>query len=566
MKIKNIALIEDVQIEFNKGLNILSGETGAGKSILLNSLNFILGEPIKTDAIRSGETTANIQAVFDISNAKELKEYMKSELGIDTEENLLIISREIDLNKSSVAFINNQRALVQSLKNLSKYLVDIHGQFEHQSLFDKSNHLKLLDKYASLEDSLNCYRADFHQAIVLNKQLKEKIKLEQDKEHFFEFSQYAIKELENAKLKIEEEAALESELSKLSHSQEIKNALEDAFLKVYKSDTSVLSQLQRTQDIFEKIQEKDSEVKKITPLITETLIKMEPVIDFLKSYKERMEFSPERMEEIQKRLELISFLKNKYGKKSIEELLSYRENLLEETEKISKNKDEIENLEKQIDLIISKLGEKALEISKVRKKSALELEKAIEEELHFLGMERAKFSITFESLEDPEGKVELEGGKKAKLSRDGIERVEFLISPNLGEDLKPLVKIASGGEISRIMLSIKNILRKIDPMLTLVFDEIDTGIGGETAFAVGKKLKEIAQNKQVICITHLAQIASMGTFHYKVEKIEEQNRTKTIIYSLDTEGRIKEISRMLSGENVTDISIQHAKQLLEIKK
>jgi len=260
---------------------------------------------------------------------------------------------------------------------------------------------------------------------------------------------------------------------------------------------------------------------------------------------------------------LLSFFKTKYNKKNVEELMAYRQELEQEILKMTQNKDEIEKLEQQIDQIRNELGQQALDISRKRKSAALELEDAIEQELSFLGIKRAKFSIQFDYIEDLDGKIVLDDGRKVKLSKDGIERIEFLISPNLGEELKPLIKIASGGEISRIMLSIKNILRKIDPMLTLVFDEIDSGIGGETAFAVGKKLKEISRDKQVICITHLAQIASMADFHYKVQKVEEHNRTKTIISPLQDDAKIMEISRMLSGDNITEITIQHAKELLK---
>ncbi|HCL56584.1 MAG TPA: DNA repair protein RecN [Spirochaetia bacterium] len=562
LKISNLALIEDVEIEFNKGLNILSGETGAGKSIILNSLNLLIGEQAKTELIRTGAEKTEIQAVFDISAYPFLKEYLKNEFGIETDENILIIDREITIEKASSAFVNNKRVLIQTLKSLGKFLIDIHGQHQHQSLFDKTLHLRFLDQYAGISSILKEYQDEFQKAVVLNKKLKEKLILEDEKEKIYHFNHTVMNEIREAGLKMNEEEELDEELNRLGHFQEVKDSLEKAFSVIYKSDKSAFALLQSGHGHLEKIKDKEKEVKKVLPFLQDALLKLEPVVDFLRSYKEEINFSPEKMDQVSKRLQLIKSLKKRFNLSDIQAILTYQNTLETEISKIEKNKEEIEELEKQINEIRNDLGKKALEISKKRLEAASKLEEAIENELRFLGMEKVHFKVLFEYLEDEDGKLILEDGRRVKISRDGIEKVEFLISPNLGEDLKPLIKIASGGELSRIMLSIKNILSKIDPILTLVFDEIDTGIGGETGFAVGKKLKEISFNKQVICITHLPQIASKGNYHYKVEKRENNERTITVIYALNEKQRIEEISRMLSGDSYTETSLQHAKEFL----
>lgn len=562
LKITNIALIEDVEISFGPKLNILSGETGAGKSIILNSLFLILGDQAKTELIRTGEEKARVHAVFDISAYPELILYLEKDLGIAMPEPLLIIDREIDSQKGSAAFINNQRVLLSTLKTLGVFLVDIHGQHQNQSLLDKSNHLKLLDKYANLEEEVKEYRLGFQKAMVLNRELKERQKKEEEKEKSEDYFRFSLKEIEKANLKEGEEEELDAELKKLSFFEEIKNTLQESFEMLFDNENSALTLLQKTLGLFEKIKDKELQIKSVLPFLQDSLLKLEPVVDFLKTYKEQVSFSPQKMQEISLRLEKIRDLKAKYGK-SIGDIFLYAKNLTKELEEIEKNQEIIEELESNIEILRQDLAKKALKISFMRQNTAYKLEQAIEHELYFLGMEKAKIKISFDFLTDPDGKVKDEQGNTYKLSKDGIERVEFLISPNLGETAKPLNKIASGGELSRIMLSIKNILRKIDPIISLVFDEVDAGIGGKTALAVGEKLKEIAQDKQALCITHLPQIACMGDNHYKVEKIEENQRTKTIIYALSDDDRVEEISRMLSGDTLTDISLEHARQFLQ---
>lgn len=561
LKISNIKLIEDVDISFEAGLNIISGETGAGKSIILNSLNLILGEQARSDLIRSGAAKARIEAIFDISGYEDLITYLRDEAGIPCEENLLLITREID-EKGSNVFVNQSRVLIQTLKQIGSFLVDLHGQNQHQSLFDRNNHLRLLDRYAGLEEDLRSYRQEFQKALQLNKELKELKNMESQKERLIQFNEFALNEIRSVKLKVGEYEELEEEQKRLLHYQEIYEVVAQAYYLFYGSEQSALSALQKTGDLLEKIQDKEKDALRALPFLKQALISLEPVKDFLRAAHDRSDFSPERLEAVSRRLEIYRALQNKYDK-NVSELIDYSLHLEAELEKVEQSQGAIEELEKKIDLLREKLSKMALGLSAKRRAAARKMEKAIETELAFLSMPRARVEVLFEHLEDPEGKILLEDGKRVKLSRDGIERLEFMLSPNLGEKPKPLMKIASGGELSRIMLSIKNILRKIDPIITLVFDEIDAGIGGETAFAVGKKLKEISKDKQVLCITHLAQIASMGDFQFKVDKMEEEGRTKTIIAKLTQEERIKEISRMLSGENLTDTSLEHAREFLK---
>jgi len=560
LKIKNIAIIEDVEIEFGPGLNIITGETGAGKSIILNSISFLLGEQIRSEVIRTGENTARIEVIFEIDFRKNRIKSLLDEFGIDTSENLLIIEREVDRNKGSKAFINNKRVLVQTLREVSKNIIDFHGQHQNQSLLDNNNHVEILDSYGNITE-INEYQSLFKTAINLKKEYNILLESEKEQEKFYDFAKYAIEEIEKANLNPGEEDELKEKLDMLLNIQTIHDKFEES-LNLLQGEDSAISKLKRVDLLFEQIKEKERGIKKVLPFLKDAIIKLEPVVDYLKSFN--FDFDPSEIKRITDRLELIETLKRKYGS-SIEEILKHKDELEKKISNIQASKDRMLELEELIEKNIQNLRQLGLKIHQKRKEVAKIFEENVNKELSFLNMENSRIKVDFNFIEDEDGKVEIDG-KKVRLTKNGPATPVFVISTNKGEDFKNLSKIASGGEISRIMLALKSVLRKADPIPVMVFDEIDSGVGGNTAFSIGEKLKELSHEKQIICITHLAQIASKSDKHFKVEKIETENRTKTVIKELTEEQKVEEISRLLSGDKLKHVSIEHAREFLKEAK
>ncbi|HOJ49306.1 MAG TPA: DNA repair protein RecN [Spirochaetota bacterium] len=561
LKIKNIAIIEDVEIEFDSGFNVITGETGAGKSIIVNSISFLLGEQIRSDVIRGGENYAKIEAVFEIefSKNKKLKEKLES-FGIDTSENVIIIEREVDKEKGSKAFINNKRVLVQTLKDVTKNIIDFHGQHQNQSLLEPENHIDILDSYGRINE-IKEYKKLFNEAISLKKEYKLILESEKEQERFYDFAKYAIDEIDSAKLKENEDVELKDRLDVLINIQNIYEKFNEV-VNLITGDDSAIFKLKKADSILESIKDKEKGIKKILPFLKDSIIKLEPVIDYLKSFK--YEFDPNEIKSITERIEIIDTLKRKYGN-TINDILNHRNELEKKILNVEASRERLNELERLMEKNIEKLKEIGLIIHNKRKDVAKVFEENVKNEFNFLNMENSRIKVEFEFIEDNEGKIDIEG-KKVRLSKNGVAAPIFLISTNKGEDFKHLNKIASGGEISRIMLALKSVLRMVDPVPIMVFDEIDAGIGGNTAFSVGEKLKQISSEKQVICITHLPQIASKADKHFKVEKIEKDGRTNTIIRELNGDEVVEEISRLLSGDKLKHVSIEHAKEFIKYGK
>jgi DNA repair protein RecN (Recombination protein N) len=560
LKIKNFVLIDKLHIQFRDGLNILTGETGAGKSILIDALSGVMGERMTTDLIRTGFERSSLEGVFDISNLNQVKEVLDS-LGIEFDDNILVIRRELYANGRGRCFVNATQIPVTRLKEISEYLVDIHGQNEHQNIVKVSKHREILDSFAGHQDLVNQVR-DYYDRLH---DLKERINSfeidEKEKNRKIEYLSFALREIESAKLNIGEEEILKSESTILANAEKLFQEIKTA-ASLVKGDNGILTSLKRVEQSLAAISKYDDNISGILEAVKESLYSLEDVSIFLRDYEKNIDFSPERINEVEGRLSLIANMKKKYGD-TIDEILDFAEKSKRELEAISSSDEEIEKLKREHSMVVRETKEAALALSERRKIAAKELEERVIGELRELGMAGTVFRVSIQREISPEGEIESEN-KKYMLYPYGLDKIEFLFSANEGEDLRQLRRVASGGEMSRIMLALKNVILSTDIVASLVFDEVDTAIGGKTAEVVGKKLKKLSKERQVLVITHLPQIASMSDNHYFVQKDRIENRSRTFVRSLNRNEKIKEIARMLAGEKITDISIKHAEEMVSL--
>jgi len=561
LRIRNFALIEDLKINFGKGFNVLTGETGAGKSIIIGAIGAILGEKVEQDAVRAGSEKSIIEAFFNIKDNFEAQKILKDS-GIDfIEDEPIIIRREIFSEGRNRNYINSTPVPLSKLKELGNFLIDIHGQHEHQVLLKVNTHIQFLDKFGKLDKEREEFENEFKKYLGLKNKLEKLLMNEKEKNRMMEFLKYAIDEIDKANLKIGEDIELEKEFLILSNQEKIFEAIQKSYEFLYDNDVSASFNIENSINALAEVEKFDSNIVNIKQKLEEAYYQIEDVIGLIRNYKTGFEFSPERLNEIIERMELIKRLKKKYGD-TIEEILNYRDKAVEDLNLIEQSEEEIEKTKLEIENIKVKLGNLALNLSGRRKVVAKLLEEKIENQLQELEMANTKFKVDINYIEDEQGIIEFEG-RKLKVKEDGIDNVEFLISPNLGEELKPLRKIASGGEMSRIMLALKTILGEVDNIDTLIFDEIDVGIGGKTSDKVGRKLKSLGKFKQVISVTHQAQIARFADKHFVVSKRVSGNRTLTEVREVLGNDKVYEIARMLAGANITDTTLKHAKELLE---
>ena len=574
LKIRNYALLKDVEIDFGPGLNILTGETGAGKSILIGAINTAIGERGYIENIRTGEEKAVVEAVFDFSlNKPALKTInsLLSDAGIEPAEPLLVIHREINRNTKGRILINNSNATLAFLEKLGKGLVDIHGQHEHQSLLRAEIHMDLLDAYAGCGDIRAKTAGLFSKYNSIMTELDGLRLLEAEKSDRLEMVNFRLGEIENAALGKESELDdLNAERSVMVNTESVKGSVISVLTMI--SPSSLDQEGDGAIDLIYKAKDAMDDIAKFDPKTMpqaalnaqEAAVKLEEVREFFVSYRDKMEFDPARLSEAEERISLIESLMKKYKKPGIKELKTYREELLAEKKAIEFNSETIMEKEKLSIACMQELAVACSELSLIRHKKGKELGARIEDELKDLGILKASFQVAVSDVpaqENDQLTVRINSAGY-RVTGSGINDIEFMISLNPGEDLKPLVKIASGGEISRIMLSIKNILSAVDPIPVMVFDEIDTGISGKIAQVVGKKLREISISKQLLCITHLPQIAAYSDTHYSVRKHVQEGKTETRIEKLDQELKVCEVAKLLSGETVTETSIKAAKELI----
>ena len=546
LHVKNLALIKEEEIDFNDGLNILSGETGAGKSIIIGSINIALGEKASKEIIRKDADFALVELQF--VDGRDIVKNVIKENDIELEpDDSVIISRKIT-KSSSVCKVNGESVALGTLRKITSLLVDVHGQHEHQSLLNKAKHLEILDEFASKSDIIKL-KDDLAKEYKLNKDLKNKLEElnvdEDERLRNISFYEFEINEIDEAALVEGEDSKLEESYKKMEASQKIVSSLGEAYSAL--SDNNCASDLiSNALGALKKINYKDEEIEKIESSLTDLESICSDVSHMISRYMDDNRYDEEKLVEYGKRLDVINHLKAKFGN-SIEEILNYRNEKEELVDSLKNNEEIKKQCEEDLKLSNQRMRDICKKISEIRVKYAKDLEVKIINHLKELNFLDVRFEIKIE--------------ESNQITLKGFDDVEFMISTNVGEPVMPLGKIASGGELSRVMLAIKTVLAEVDEVGTLIFDEIDSGISGKTAWMVSEKLNIISHNHQVICISHLPQIAAMADSHYLIEKKAEKDTTTTGISLLDKKGEINELARMLGGDEITDAVLLNAKDL-----
>lgn len=549
LHVKNLALIKEVDVDFTNGLVVLTGETGAGKSLILGSVNIALGKKVEKDIIRKGAEYALVELTFCIDS--RLKEKLEQYDVYPEDENIIVVSRKITHGRS-VSKINGETVSLTTLKNVMDLLIDIHGQHDHQSLLYKNTHLQILDKYAGEEvkELKNTISDKYSQYVEIKKEL-DKFDMDETKRlRECEFAEFEINEIEAANLSLGEDDEVENEFKKLSGSEKIMSSLSDAYqIMGYEGNQGVCECISRVGYDLSEISDIDSKLSDLQKQIYDIDDMCKGLAREISDYIDEVNYEPQRVAEVEERLNLINHLKLKYGQ-SIEKILAYKGEKQAYLDSLNNYNLMREETKTKLDKEMSELVVLCDKLSSLRKKYAIKLEETVVKALEDLNFLSVKFKINI--------------SKKENVSANGQDKVEFLISTNPGEEVKSLAKVASGGELSRIMLAIKSILAGEDEIDTMIFDEIDTGISGKTAQMVADKLMGISKEHQVICISHLAQIAAMADSHYLIEKNTDDESTETNIYRLSREDSIKELVRISSGGEITETAIKHATEMKEM--
>ncbi len=543
LTIKNYALIEELNLEFDKELNILTGETGAGKSIILGALGLLLGERASANVIRQGAKRCEINGIFLTKDNQVVINFLK-EQGLET-NNELILRREIAA-EGSRCFVNSTPVPLSTLQVLGDLLVDIHGQHEHQALLRSVIQRNLLDNYGNLEN-LRKKISDLYKKYTTLREEQEKLFLsEQERNQKIDLYSFQVQEIENAHLHPEEETELENEYLRLANAEKLSTWTNQILALLTQDEGAALNRLQKIEKILSNLVNFDSSLEPNLKNLTQEVYTLDDFARQIQGYQRKIEYNPKKLEEIVERREIILKLKKKYGS-TIKEILEYQKKIKEDLSKLTHSEEKKEEIEKDIQEVYTLLEAVAGELSEKRKKVAEKLSKETEKQLQELGMPKAKFIVSIKP--------------KPEVDSMGKDEIEFLISPNPGEGLRPLAKIASGGEMSRIMLALKTILAQADETPVLIFDEIDAGIGGPMGQTVGKKLGQLSKSHQILCVTHLPQISAFAKEHFRVDKETHQGRTYTEVKRLNSEGKLEEIARMLGGEKST--ARKHAQELIK---
>lgn len=549
LHVKNLALIEEVDVDFTNGLIVLTGETGAGKSLILGSVNIALGNKVPKDVIRTGADFSIVELTF-LVNEEIIKKIKNMDIFVG-EDNTVTVTRKISGGRS-VSKINGETVNINTLKQIMGMLIDIHGQHDHQSLLYPGKHLEILDKYA--KENIKEDKKELKQLYKSYSELKKKLAAydmdESKRAREIEFAQYEVDEIDMADLKIDEDIQLEEVFKKLSNSQEILSGLSEVYGYLnYESDYGAGSLIGRAVSEMNNMKMVDTKIEEFQNVLYDIDSLCRDFTKQLEDYNNSLEFDPSYAKEVEDRLDTINHLKLKYGK-TIEEILDYKDKKQVYLDQLNNYQQEIERINEKIDEYENKIRSVSERLSAKRKEAALELEKLVTEALVDLNFISVEFRIEIK--------------EKEQLTEEGADYVEFMISTNPGEPMKPLAKVASGGELSRIMLAIKSILATEDEIETLIFDEIDTGISGKTASMVAEKLARISKNHQVLCISHLAQIAAMADHHYLIQKKSENDVTTTNIYQLGRNESIEELVRINGDGTITSAAISHAMEMKDM--
>lgn len=550
LNISNLAVVTKLEVEFGNGLNLLTGETGSGKSIIVDALGMLLGGRASAEMIRSGEQKAYVEGVFQVIKHQELFRTVET-AGLEIDSKELVIRREIAANGRSRVFVNDELTTVAFLRELRPFLVDIHGQNDQQTLLYAESHLDLLDLFAGLEKDCEEIRTKYQSWQKLEKELAEIQRTEAERLRSLDILEFQATEIEKVGLEVGEDIRLQDERRLLINGEKLTSMSVNCYDLLYENDSSVLTNIASISKRLDELASLDPRFEQYLETVQTARYGLEDLAYFLRDYVDRADFSPQRLKEVEDRLVEIDRLKRKYGS-SIESILEAAEEMRGKLFRLHSS----DAREKELISSIAKARETYLQLaenlSQRRRKAAKELEQAVIEELKYLAMERTGFRIGF--LDNKVGDERATGR--------GIDNVEMLVSTNVGEEFRPLAKVASGGELSRLMLALKTITAPTEYPRTLIFDEVDVGIGGRVAEAVGQRLKRLATTNQVLCVTHQAQIARFADMHYSVEKQVIAGRTEVNVEKLDQLGRIEELARMIGGSQITELTRQHASELL----
>ena len=557
LTVRNYALIEELHLRFGPGFNVLSGETGAGKSILVDALSLVLGSRGRSESVRQGSSEAEVAAVIQVENTPELREWCEK-YDIEPEDGSLLIRRTLRPNGRGSASVQAVPVTRGALAELSGVLVDIHGQHEHQSLFQVSAHRRLLDRFANLETRVNEFGALFTEVSDISRRLDILDKDEGEMKREADFLRFAADEIESAELKSGEEEELAETQKRLARHEELSGSLERTMNASSESRHGALSNLRIAKDELRAAAGIDSSLTPLVQRLETAFFEIEDIVQEVRGRLDTANFDPAELEAVDARLARIGTLEKKYAAVSIDEVLEYAREARERLAGFENRDDERRGLLRRRGELQSRLASEAAEISRGRKSAADSLRERTEAHLHSLGMAEARFTVELEGKRNTEG--------KALIGPYGGDTVEFMLSANRGEKPKPLKSTASGGELSRVMLALKTVLSESDTVPSMIFDEVDSGIGGEVARSVGEHLHALSKSKQIFCITHLAAIAVFADNHFQVGKESSGSRTVTRVRRIDADERVKEVARMLAGNRDDAASLGHAARLLEERR
>ncbi|MFS0879243.1 DNA repair protein RecN [Metabacillus niabensis] len=556
LSIKNFAIIESLSISFEKGLTVLTGETGAGKSIIIDAIHLLAGGRGSAEFIRYGEKRAELEGLFLIDELDHPVYTKCEELGIDVNDGMIILRRDLTTSGKSICRINGKLVTIAILREVGQYLVDIHGQHDNQELMNDENHLKLLDQYGGqkITKALEGYLEIYKQYDALRKKITQLSENEQEMAHRLDLLQFQLDEITNANLQPKEDELLQEEKIQISNFEKIYESLNNSYNSLH-GEHRGLDWVGHAMSNLEEIASINSNLKELSEVISNAYYQLEDLSYQVRNELESLEFDPERLNYVESRLNEINHLKRKYGQ-SVEEILIYSAKIEEELDTIKNRDNHLSKLQKELDSVLKDLVLEANNLTIIRKKLANVLTEEIHKELKELYMDKTTFEVKFitKPLSDTE----------QKFTSTGIDNVEFYLSTNPGEPLKPLNKTASGGELSRIMLAMKSIFSQHQGITSIIFDEVDTGVSGRVAQAIAEKIYRVSNGSQVLCITHLPQVAAMADTHLYIAKEIKDGRTKTSVKPLEETEKIKEIGRMIAGAQVTELSKEHAKELLEL--
>ena len=558
--IRNFAIIEDLSIRFNDGLTILSGETGAGKSIIINAVNLLLGSRASATLIRTGSDNAELEALFKIPQGSRVAAVM-ADLGYESDQ-VLMVRRIISRRDRHRIYINNRMATMQALVSITTHLASISGQHAHQGLLKEDAHLLILDQFGSLLPLRDRFRTCYHRIVPLISKEKELLRKQSRQAEQLELLNFQLKEIDAAQLIPAEDQKLENDRTRLKNAETLLQTVQQCIGLLYSDEGAVVEKLGYLGQSLARAGDIDAQLKPIGREIDGLAYGAEDLADQLRSYLGRIDLDPQQIDAVEDRLDILTKLKRKYGG-TIEAVLDYAEKTKGQLAQIENIDTELEKVRTSLAKQHDQLNRLARDLSRRRQKSAQALARKVELALSDLKMTGTRFAVDLQYLPaDKEANPYLIS-KQNLITESGLDRAVFMIAPNVGEKIKPLSEIASGGELSRVVLALKAILAQTESVETVVFDEVDAGIGGNVAEMVGRKLAALARHHQILCITHLPQIAKFGNHHFRISKAVDKGRTSTTISNLSADERVEEIARMLGGEQITGTTIAHAKELLD---